>query len=62
VAAGHWSLAQIKVSDRALQQGTVVAIGEPPQSGRGVAIAGVIVGYAVIALYIVIVIVAITQD
>ena len=34
VAAGHWSLAQIKVSDRALQQGTVVAIGEPPQSGR----------------------------
>lgn len=62
VGAGHWSLAQIKVSDRALQQGTVVAIGEPPQSGRGVAIAGVIVGYVVIAFYIVVVIIAIAQN
>ena len=62
VAAGHWSLAQIKVSDRALQQGTVVAIGEPPQSGRGVAITGVIVGYVVIALYIVFVVYGIAQD
>jgi hypothetical protein len=61
VAAGHWSLAQIKVSDRALQQGTVVAIGEPPQSGRGVAIAGLIVGYAVIAVYVAIVIIEIVQ-
>ena len=62
VAAGHWSLSQIKVSDRALQQGTVVAIGEPPQSGRGLAITGVIVGYLVIALYIAIAAYAIAQN
>jgi hypothetical protein len=62
VAVGHWSLAQIKVSDRALEQGTVVAIGEAPQSGRAVALIGVIFGYLVIALYIVIAVVLVVQD
>lgn len=49
VVTGHLALAQIKRSDLALAQGTVAAVGEAPQEGRGLAIAGLIVSYVIVA-------------
>jgi len=49
VVTGHLALAQIKRSDLALAQGTVAAVGEQPQQGRGLAIAGLIVSYVIVA-------------
>jgi hypothetical protein len=50
VVTGHLALAQIKRSDLALAQGTVAAVGEQPQQGRGMAIAGLILSYLFVAL------------
>ena len=50
VVTGHLALAQIKRSDLALAQGTVAAVGEQPQQGRGLAIAGLIISYVFVAL------------
>jgi len=50
VVTGHLALAQIKRSDLALAEGTVAAVGEQPQQGRGMALAGLIVSYAFVAL------------
>lgn len=47
VVTGHMALSQIKKSDLAFQQGTVAAVGEQPQEGRGLAIAGLITSYAI---------------
>lgn len=50
VVTGHIAMQQIKRSDLALAQGTVAAVGEQPQQGRGVALAGLILSYAFVAL------------
>jgi len=50
IVTGHLALAQIKRSDLALSQGTVAAVGEQPQEGRGLAIAGLIISYVFVAL------------
>lgn len=43
--AGHLALHQIRLSDDAIDAGTVVAVGEQPQTGRGMAIAGLVLSY-----------------
>jgi hypothetical protein len=43
--AGHVALHQIRLSDDAIDAGTVVAVGVQPQTGRGLAIAGLILAY-----------------
>jgi Domain of unknown function (DUF4190) len=45
IVTGHLALAQISRSDVAVAHGTVAAVGEPPQQGRGLAIAGLIISY-----------------
>ena len=50
VVTGHLALAQIRRSDLALAEGTVAAVGEQPQQGRGLAIAGLIISYVFVAL------------
>ncbi len=50
VVTGHIAMQQIKRSDLALAQGTVAAVGEQPQEGRGLAIAGLITSYVFVAL------------
>lgn len=49
IVTGHLALAQIKRSDLALAQGTVAAVGEQPQQGRGFAIAGLVISYVIVA-------------
>lgn len=50
VVTGHIAMQQIRRSDLALAQGTVAAVGEAPQQGRGLALAGLILSYAFVAL------------
>lgn len=45
IVTGHLALAQIRRSDVAVAHGTVAAVGEPPQQGRGLAVAGLIISY-----------------
>ncbi len=52
IIAGHAGLVQIRRSENALAVGTVVAVGEQPQEGRGLAIAGLIVSYLVTAAWL----------
>jgi hypothetical protein len=50
VVTGHIAMQQIKRSDLALAQGTVAAVGEQPQEGRGLALAGLIISYLFVGL------------
>jgi len=43
--AGHVAVHQIRLSDDAIDAGTVVAVGVQPQTGRGLAVAGLVLSY-----------------
>ena len=61
IVTGYLALVQIRTSDVALQRGTVAAVGEQPQTGRGLAKAGLIVSSCVTGLYLVLLVVVIVM-